>query len=334
MVKIDKYHKNITKQGTCYNACMKTMIGHKSFVELFERLLKGDLLSHAYIFAGPEHVGKTTFAENVIREQLGVERLSAHPDVVRVVRAANPKTGKMRESIAIDQIQSACQRLNQSAAHGGYKFLIVEDADRMSRAAANAMLKTLEEPRGKTCIILIASNASSLLPTITSRSQVIRFGTVLREEIRDSLKDRDVPRDDAHTFAGLSMGRPGIALRLAQDEEYRQSFFESKARVERCFSPRIPERIMAVHDMIPAYDADHVKTRSALQERIELFELLARDQLLIASGASDLAIDSHAESQLTATQASSALRAASKIKHRLSAHIDPHLTLIQAVMSY
>ena len=313
---------------------MKTIIGHKSFTELFSRLLKGDLLSHAYIFSGPDHVGKTTFAENLIKEQLGVDRIDTHPDVSRLLRTPNPKTGKMRESIAIDQVQSACQRLNQSAAHGGYKFLIVEDADRMSTAAANAMLKTLEEPRGKTCIILIASNASSLLPTITSRSQVMRFGAVLREEIRDALKDREVPRDDAHMYAGLSMGRPGVALRLAQDEEYRQAFFESKARVERCFSSRIPERIMAVHDMIPAYDADHVKTRGALQERIELFELLARDQLLIASGASDLAIDSHAESQLTALQATNALRAASVIKQRLSAHIDPHLTLIQAVMSY
>jgi DNA polymerase III subunit delta' len=313
---------------------MKNIIGHKSLTELFSRLLKRDLLSHAYIFSGPDHVGKKTFAENLIKEQLGVDRIDAHPDVNRLLRTPNPKTGKMRESIAIDQVQSVCQRLNQSAAHGGYKFLLVEDADIMSIAAANAMLKTLEEPRGRTCIILIASKISSLLPTIISRSQTMRFKTVPREEIRDALKERGVPREDARVYAGLSMGRPGIALRLSFDEEYRNAFFESKKRVERCFSPRIPERIIAVHDMMPAYDADHVKTRNALQERVELFELLARDQLLIASGTADLAIESSTEPKLTTLQARDALRAASEIKRRLSAHIDPNLTLIQAVMSY
>lgn len=310
------------------------IVGHTIILERFKRLIASNTLGHAYIFCGPQSVGKTTVARWLAGQLLKTERPETHPDFMRIQCEPNPKTGKMRERISIEQIQTMRARISHRAISGGYHVVMIERADLLSTSASNALLKTLEEPRGRVCFILTTPTDTALLPTVRSRAHTVRFHRVSRETICDALTTLGASREAAHTMAGFAAGRPGIALTLLRDPEALARLRNDSARVAACFSPRISERVLSVRDMIPAYRADHVETRAQLQERVALLEALARDQFLLSHGCTEIASDAQTSCALTPPQSTAALRAVRTISQRLSAHVDPHLALIDAMMHY
>jgi len=149
------------------------IIGHKKQLEFLKKKVELNQLSHAYLFSGPKEIGKRTLALE-FAELLG----SKFPDLL-VVESVNStssiKNKKDNFEIDTDQIRDVQKFLSYKSYHGGYKVVVVDNAERMNISAQDCFLKELEEPKGKTLIILVSSKPDVLLPTIFSRCQTIKF---------------------------------------------------------------------------------------------------------------------------------------------------------------
>ena len=140
------------------------VIGHKKQWEFLEKKHKANQLSHAYLFTGAEGIGKRMFAEE-FAEFIGCK----FPDL-KIIEKKEDK-----EEIDISQIRDVQNFLSYKSYNGGFKVVIVDNAERMNTEAQNCFLKTLEEPKGNTLLILVTSKPDMMLPTIASRCQVIKF---------------------------------------------------------------------------------------------------------------------------------------------------------------
>jgi DNA polymerase III subunit delta' len=136
---------------------------------------------------------------------------------VLVERERDVKTEKLHGTIVLDQVHALTGRLALGSFMRGHKVAVIDAAHLLTIEAANALLKTLEEPRPKTTIILLAPSETAVLPTLKSRCQIIRFGRVEPAEIAAALAKTGVPAAEARLYAGLSGGLPGKAVSLARD---------------------------------------------------------------------------------------------------------------------
>jgi DNA polymerase-3 subunit delta' len=149
------------------------LIGHKKQWEFFKRKFEENQLSHAYLFVGPKEIGKKMFAVE-FAEFIGCK----FPDLM-ILSEANKKDPKFGDGgeIKIAQIREAQNFLSYKSYNGGYKMVIVDDAEKMNQEAQSCFLKTLEEPKGQTLLILVTSKPDMMLETISSRCQTIIFST-------------------------------------------------------------------------------------------------------------------------------------------------------------
>jgi DNA polymerase III subunit delta' len=202
--------------------------------------LRSGTVHHAWLFAGPEGVGKELsaigFAQALLcTEQPGegcgacatcgrIERRN-HPDVLwlmpedeRVTRGLAGKsdfTGTPSKELKVDQVRAVQDRLALRALEGERKLAIVASAHLMNEAAQNAFLKTLEEPPPGTVLVLIASASERLLPTIRSRCTRLQFGPLPTEQVAQQLqRDRGLDDATAHLVAVMSGGSLSKALSL------------------------------------------------------------------------------------------------------------------------
>lgn len=153
-----------------------SIIGHEAVCEFLSRALSQDRLAHAYLFVGPEGVGKSAVTEALFAAflEVTVSQLSSHSDTCFVRRQTDQKTGKEKTLISVEQIRDVVERMALSS-FSGRKAVWIEEADRLNVGAANAFLKTLEEPSGKTLIVLSAEHLDGVPATLVSRCQIVRF---------------------------------------------------------------------------------------------------------------------------------------------------------------
>lgn len=201
------------------------IVGHERAKEVLTRGLKNARVPQAYLFVGPEGVGKRhmalAFAKalNCVREENDfcdecpacrkTDRL-CHPDVLLAEPQGN--------SLKIDQMRECQREISFKTWEGRYKVLILDGADKLTPEASNSLLKTLEEPPPATIIILISTNPFSIFPTLLSRCQMIRFGLLERKEVAEILKQkRSLEETQAKFLASLCGGKVGKALSLDMD---------------------------------------------------------------------------------------------------------------------
>ncbi|MCX6721280.1 MAG: DNA polymerase III subunit [Candidatus Staskawiczbacteria bacterium] len=139
------------------------MVGHKKQWEFLRKNFETNQLSHAYLFIGPKNLGKNNFAKE-FAEFIGCK----FPDLM-LVRAGDGG------EISIAKIREIQNFLSYKPYYRNFKTVVVDDAHSMNQEAQSCFLKTLEEPKGNTVIILISSRPDMLLPTIYSRCQIIKF---------------------------------------------------------------------------------------------------------------------------------------------------------------
>ena len=158
------------------------LIGHKKQWKFLTESFKSGQMSHAYIFEGLDGIGKKYFAKE-FAEFAGCR----FPDLL-IIEEANKKDYKFGDGgeVTIAQIRKVQEFLSYKAYNGLSKMVIVDGAEKMNAEAQNCFLKTLEEPKGNSVIILITSKPGMLLPTILSRCQTIKF---LRTN--ESLQDKE-----------------------------------------------------------------------------------------------------------------------------------------------
>lgn len=201
------------------------ILGHRAVLERLWGAANNGTLHHAYLFEGPRGVGKHTVA---VRLAMAVnctgdgdvrpcgacstcKRIAAgnHPDIIEV----GPDPERKTPVIAVEQVREVVRQAGYHRFDARRRVFIVDPAEAMQDAAANALLKTLEEPVPGTGFILIANHASALLPTIVSRCQRVRFSSVEVDALAEWLRKRRV--DQPLALARASMGCPGRALELA-----------------------------------------------------------------------------------------------------------------------
>ncbi|WP_412057980.1 DNA polymerase III subunit delta' [Bartonella sp. DGB2] len=181
------------------------LIGHRKIVDFFNHQRKGGRLHHALLFEGPRGIGKATLAFhiawNILTEQkcalIAPDQTSwqwrqmaqsSHPSFLYITRRFDARTERFKAGIAVEDIREIGKFLNQTTRDGSWRVILIDSADDMNRNAANALLKTLEEPPKKTLFILISHIAGRLLSTIHSRCQRIVFQPLGHEEIEKVLR--------------------------------------------------------------------------------------------------------------------------------------------------
>jgi DNA polymerase-3 subunit delta' len=206
----------------------KTIFGHERLVTHFIDLMRNGRLGHAYLFVGPSGIGKRRFACEIARSLLcesprevgepcehcpACQQVESgtHPDLILAARPDD------KLELPIDVIREVSRRLALKPARGGRKIAIIDDADDLNDTAANAFLKTLEEPPPRSVLILLATDSETQLPTIVSRCQVIRFSPLPTEKVVEILRNQGYDEAKARRWARLSGGSPGQALALSDD---------------------------------------------------------------------------------------------------------------------
>ncbi len=185
------------------------IIGHEAIRKRLTRAIEKGRSAHAYLFVGPESVGKRAVALELSECLSGY---SSRPDMIIIEPERVEEKGKVRERpIGVERIREATRRLSLSSSAGAGKVLIVDDAHRMTEEAQNAFLKTLEEPFPNTTMFLLTHEEGSILPTLLSRAERVSFGLVSEVELREHFPD--VPS------ALLKLGRPGLAISFREHSE-------------------------------------------------------------------------------------------------------------------
>jgi DNA polymerase III subunit delta' len=182
---------------------MLSLVGHDAAEAEFLDLYNANRLHHAFMLVGPEGIGKATFAYRVARFLLAEERGSAsglfgieapqtleiaaearaahlvgngaHPDMVVLRRRYDTASKRFRTEIGVEDMRDALHLLEKTPAFGGWRIVLVDAADDLNAASANALLKTLEEPPAKTLFLLVCHQPQKMLPTIRSRCRKLSF---------------------------------------------------------------------------------------------------------------------------------------------------------------
>ena len=173
--------------------------------------LKSNMISHAYMFEGPSGVGKNTLARELSSILLEMENLFNSPDYIEIKPDGN--------SIKIAQIRKMQTDILVKP-YKSYKIYVFDEAQKMTVEAQNALLKTLEEPPKYAIIILVTNNKESLLDTIKSRCEIIKFTPIPIKEIADYLVKTGVDEKRASLLANFSRGSMQKAIDLSESEDF------------------------------------------------------------------------------------------------------------------
>lgn len=271
----------------------QNIIGHKNVVSFLEKSVKNEDISHAYLFYGPAHLGKKTVADQFAGMLLGQPILN-HPDVYLVGRERDEKENKLAKNISIEQVRELERKLSLSSFLNSYKIGIIEEAETMSEEAANSLLKTLEEPTPKTVIILLSRSVSALPATIVSRCQTLKFLPVAKEKIYDHLLNLGAGRDEARDLAGISFGKPGVALDFWQnkkEESDRQAmadYEEAAGEIIDLMKAKTLKDRMRIFDEVLSGDSGEEDLVGSLNLILSLWESVLRDAVLIKHGCPEL----------------------------------------------
>ena len=204
------------------------IIGHTTVKNGLMHATQTGRLHHALLFTGPEGIGKGMLARAFVQawlcEQTTAQKLcrcQKCPNCKRIAENNHPDFIEVDEetaTIKIETIRDLQHRLIYPPYEAPHRFVMIHDIHKMQDAAANCLLKTLEEPDPDTTFLLITSQIQKLLPTIISRCQIVRFAPFGSEEVAQFLQSRGVAPEVAIQLAALSNGSFSTALELSEGD--------------------------------------------------------------------------------------------------------------------
>lgn len=274
------------------------ILGHKRQLAYLNRALAGGRFPHAYIFYGPEHVGKLMIAKtlakalhcsasghsldhvcNICKACQDIEN-NAHRNVILLSRERSLVSKKEeRTEIPIEDIRELKRMFSFGAVGDAIRVVIIDGADAMSEEASNAFLKLLEEPGAQSLFILIAESRESLIPTIVSRGQPIGFSLVSERELVEYTSTSIKDEKGKEAMVEIAMGRPGILIRMMHEKGFSEDFEKRTGHLKKIFVTNdLPEAFR--FNEHAAYDITQRKEAEAL-----IFYQLRNRMLRHASGA-------------------------------------------------
>lgn len=303
-----------------------TLVGHRAQVSAFLEAWQSGRMPHAWLLAGPQGVGKRRFADMAVRYILadaagpkpsgpGLNVSDAHPvakliaagshmDMRVLQREVRERTGDLASGISIDQVRALQPLLHSTPALSPWRAIVVDAIDDLARPAANALLKSLEEPPPATLFLLVSHAPGRLLPTIRSRCRMMRFHPMDAADVSEVIAHEQPGLPDAERAAliHISEGAPGRALQYAGLDIHglmssvRQiagrgaGAFATQAALAKSLSLKAAQpRYEAFLELAPAEIARHARMMrgSALARTLSLWEK-ARD---LAASAVPLSLD-------------------------------------------
>ena len=205
--------------------------------------IKSNMVSHAYMFEGPNGIGKNTMARELAAILLEMENLFNSPDYIEIKPDGN--------SIKIAQIRKLQSDILVKP-YKSYKIYVIDEAQKMTVEAQNALLKTLEEPPKYAIILLITDNKESLLDTIKSRCEIIKFTPIPMQEVASYLTMNGIDSKRASLLANFSRGSMKKAIELSESEEFHLMREEVQKYVETFLNGNLIE-IMDIQSSIEKY---------------------------------------------------------------------------------
>ncbi|QJA09909.1 DNA polymerase III subunit delta' [Romboutsia sp. CE17] len=187
------------------------IIGQEFAKKYIGNSIKNDKVNHAYMFEGIDGIGKNLFAKEFGKILIEVENAENSPDYIKI-----EPTGS---SIKIAQIRELQSDIIIKP-HSKYKIYVINHAEKMTVESQNALLKTLEEPPDYAIIILITNNKESLLPTIKSRCEIIKFLPISIIDLKRYLMGRGIEEKRATLLANFSRGSIEKALELSESNDF------------------------------------------------------------------------------------------------------------------
>jgi DNA polymerase-3 subunit delta' len=263
------------------------MIGHEWAVDLLASRLAGDRAGHAYLFTGPSQIGKSTLAIRFAQAMNCTDPVDGgspcgqcracdligrgvHPDV-QVVTAEG-------KSIKIEAIRELHQSLALRPYEARFRVAILPDMQLATDHAADALLKTLEEPPASTRLLLTSDVSESLLPTIVSRCQVIPLRPVSIDTLADALIHRHgLDGREAAMLAALSGGRPGWALSAIENPD----LLKNRTEIVNALLAVLNEKRVGRFNY-----SEEIARHAELQLILETWQSWWRDVLLLVEGSS------------------------------------------------
>jgi DNA polymerase-3 subunit delta' len=243
-------------------AVARQLIGHEWATTLLMKHINTGQVRHAYLISGEDGVGKRTLALRFAQalncinpddsgEPCGDCRACTliqsvqHPDFHEVVPEDDSN------SLKVDQVRELQHQLALSPFEGKWRIALLPDFEQATESAANALLKTLEEPADRVIVILTAIDATSLLPTIVSRCEHIPLRTVSTETIEQAILGQGVKEDLAELIAVIAQGRPGWAIRYKENPDLLNRRVESIEQLAELLHQSRGDRFDFVDRILP-----------------------------------------------------------------------------------
>ncbi|HCQ6002857.1 DNA polymerase III subunit delta' [Clostridioides difficile] len=258
----------------------ENIIGQDFAKKYLTNSIKKNKLNNAYMFEGMDGIGKKKFADELSKLLLDYENLENSPDYVLIKPDGN--------SIKIAQIRNLQSDI-VIRPHKDYKIYIINNAEKMTVEAQNALLKTLEEPPNYAIIILVTNNKESLLETIKSRCDIIKFSPIPIEDLKRYLINIGIEEERAQLLAIFSRGSIENALNLSQSSEFSMMREDIQQYIQIMLDKNIVEilnipnnmekyrgKIIALLDMMINYFRDII----LLKENVNKNMLINVDKLV------------------------------------------------------
>lgn len=191
----------------------------------------------SYLFQGYDGLGKFSAAAQL------AQSICVHAADTVVLENEKPSIGIAE----IHQLRQSLQLKSRQAK--GHRMIIVRDAEKLTREAQNALLKLLEEPPYDTTIILTTSQLDKLLPTVISRCKMVRFAVPKTESVEALIKRLTKSQKAASAISGLAQGRPATAVRLIEDESYRNAIVNIHNQSRTLLSGDIYQALLATSNV-------------------------------------------------------------------------------------
>ncbi len=233
---------------------MSDIIGHDKQKEILFRFSRSKTLPHAFLFCGPEKVGKKSLAFDFIKfisclsENSPCGKCPSCKQINNGTHADFTTIYPEKGEICLPQIERLINSVSLRSSFGKVKVALIDEAHTMNHQAQNSLLKTLEEPPGDALIILVTAYPSLLLPTIVSRTFKLKFSFVPEGEIASLLTEKGCRESDK--IADLSFGRPGLAVNYFSNPEARKTEEKRRGDFMEMMKKGIPFRFSKIKETV------------------------------------------------------------------------------------